>query len=109
MSDIWLKIAQFLGSLNGENVSRKSYVRTPEYEKALEAWKEKEPEWEKFLETLSAGQREKAEETKECLEDIVSALEKRAYIQGYVDCVQVLYHMGLLKESESLQWMSKMT
>ena len=32
MSDIWLKIVQFLGALNGENVKRESYVRTPENE-----------------------------------------------------------------------------
>lgn len=41
---------------------------------------------------------------KERLEDFVSAKEKRAYIQGYVDCVQGLYHMGLLKENEGLKW-----
>ena len=48
-------------------------MRTPEYVKALEAWKETEQEWEAFLETLSEGQREKAEEMKECLEDFASA------------------------------------
>ena len=46
MNDVWLKIAQFLGTLNGENVKRESYVRTPEYEAALEAWKETEQEKE---------------------------------------------------------------
>ena len=46
---------------------------------------------------------EKAEEMKERLEDFASAQEKRAYIQGYADCVQALYHMGLLKENEGLQ------
>ena len=102
LNDVWLKIAQFLGNLNGENVKRESYVRTPEYEKALEAWKEKEQEWEDFLETLSAEQREKAEEILECQDDLASAQELRAYIQGYVDCVQVLHHMGLLKENEGL-------
>ena len=69
MNDVWVKIAQFLGTLNGENVKRESYVRTPEFEAALEAWKEKEQEWEDFLETLSAGQREKLEEIKECQEE----------------------------------------
>ena len=34
MNDVWLKMAEFLGRLNGESVSRESYVRTPEYEKA---------------------------------------------------------------------------
>ncbi len=33
---------------------------------------------------------------KECMEGFASAQEKRAYIQGYADCVQALYHMGLL-------------
>ena len=106
--DVWLKMAEFLGRLNGESVSRESYVRTPEYEKALEAWKEKEQEWEDFLETLSAGQREKLEEIKECQEDFASAQELRAYMQGYVDCVQALYRMGLLKENEGLKWVEKM-
>lgn len=54
MNDVWVKMAEFLGRLNGESVSRKSYVKTPEYEKALEVWKEKEQEWEEFQETLSA-------------------------------------------------------
>lgn len=34
------------------------------------------------LETLPAGEQEKAEEMKERLEDFASAQEKRAYIQG---------------------------
>mgnify|MGYP001128871418 FL=1 len=108
LNDVWLKMAQFLGSLNGEDINRESYVRTPEYENALEAWKETEQGWEAFLETLPEGQREKTEEMKECLEDFASAQEKRAYIQGYADCIQVLYHMGLLKENEGLKWAEKM-
>ncbi len=59
LNDVWLKIAQFLGTLNGENVKRESYVRTPEYEAALEAWKETEQEWEAFLRTLPAGGQER--------------------------------------------------
>ena len=45
---------------------------------------------------------------KERLEDFASAQEKRAYIQGYVDCVQMLYHMGLLKENGGPKWEEKM-
>ena len=108
LNDVWLKMAQFLGTLNEENIKWESYVRTPEYEAALEAWKETEQEWEVFLETLPVGEQEKAEEMKERLEDFASAQEKRAYIQGYADCVQALYHMGLLKENEGLKWPEKM-
>lgn len=107
MNDVWVKMAEFLGRLNGESISRESYVCTPEYEKALEVWKEKEQEWEDFLETLSAEQKEKLEEIKECQEDFASAQELRAYIQGYVDCVQILYHIGILKENEGLKWVEK--
>lgn len=32
MNNVWVKMAEFLGRLNGESVSRESYVRTPEYE-----------------------------------------------------------------------------
>jgi len=46
-----------------------------------EKWKGKEQEWEDFS----------------------SAQELRAYIQGYVDCVQALYHMGLLNENKELK------
>ena len=107
MNDVWVKMAEFLGRLNGESISRESYVCTPEYEKALEVWKEKEQEWEDFLEILSAEQKEKLEEIKECQEDFASAQELRAYIQGYVDCVQILYHIGILKENEGLKWVEK--
>ncbi len=108
MKDVWVKMAEFLARLNGESVGRESYVRTPEYVEALEAWKEKEQEWEDVLETFSEGQREKLEEIKECQEDFSSAQELRAYIQGYIDCIQALHHMGLLKENEGLKLVERM-
>ena len=71
-NDMWVKMAEFLGNLNGENVNRESYIRTPEYEEALTAWKETELEWEEFLKTLSAEQQNQAEKMKDCLEDFSS-------------------------------------
>ena len=68
-NDMWVKMAEFLGNLNGENVNRESYIRTPEYEEALTAWKETELEWEEFLKTLSAEQQNQAEKMNDCLED----------------------------------------
>ena len=29
MNDVWIKMAEFLGRLNGENVGREGYGRTP--------------------------------------------------------------------------------
>ncbi len=87
---------------------RSAFLPSSAEETTLKAWKETEQEWEEFLEKLPAEEQEKAEEMKECLEDFASAQEKRAYIQGYADCVQVLYHMGLLKENEGLKWTEKL-
>lgn len=49
INDVWVKLVEFLGGLNGEDVSREGYVRMPECEKALETLKEKEQDWEDFL------------------------------------------------------------
>ena len=48
LNDVWVKMAEFLGNLNGENVNRESYIHIPEYDKALVAWKKTEQDWENF-------------------------------------------------------------
>lgn len=103
MDEVWKSAAQFLGALNGENIKRDSYVSTPEYREALAAWGKKEQEWEKLLAALPSDTAESLQEIKECLEDYTSETEKRAYVQGYVDCVQVLHSLGLLKGNPRLQ------
>lgn len=102
MDVVWLKVAQLLGELNGENTKRDNYVKIPEYEIALTSWKAKERAWEEFQQSLSECEKKQLEEYLELQENLASAQEKRAYIQGYVDCVQILFHIGLLKEKENL-------
>ena len=38
----------------------------------------------------------------------IAAVEEDVYIQGYANCVQVLFHMGLLRKTEGLKWPEKM-
>lgn len=83
LNDVWVKMAEFLGNLNGENVNRESYIHIPEYDKALAVWKETEQDWE----------------------DFASVQERRHTFRG--NCVQVLFRMGLLKETEGLRWPEK--
>lgn len=97
MEDIWTKVANFLRILNGENVKRKDYVTTPEYQAALQRLQDAETSWEEYLENLSEADREKIEGYLDCMEEMASSSEQRAYVQGYVDCVQVLNRIGLLK------------
>lgn len=99
MDDIWAKIANFLGILNGENVNRKDYVTTPEYLAAKQRLQEAEDQWEEYLESLPEPDRERIEEYLDCMDEMISRSEQRAYVQGYVDCVQVLGKLGLLKEN----------
>ena len=103
LNDVWLKIAQFLGTLNGENIKRESYVRTPEYEAALEAWKETEQEWEVFLETPACRRAREGRGNEGAPRRFCVCQGERADIDGYVDCVQGLYHMGLIKENVGME------
>ena len=100
MSDVWTRTAQFLSSLNGENVSREDYVMLPQVKLAEENLAEKEAVWNKWLERLSDEDKGIAEDMKECLEEYSSAQVFRSYLQGYVDCIQILSGMGLLKKSD---------
>ncbi len=100
MSDVWTRTAQFLSSLNGENVSREDYVMLPQVKLTEEKLAEKEVVWNKWLEGLSNENKGIAEDMKECLEEYSSAQVLRSYLQGYVDCIQILSGMGLFKKSD---------
>lgn len=45
--------------------------------------------------------RKKSEKIKECQEDFASVQELWSHIQGYVDCVQVLFRIGLLTSNSN--------
>ena len=100
MSDVWTRTAQFLSSLNREDVSRKDYVMLPEMKLAEEKLEEKEVIWDKWMEGLCDEDKAIVEDIKDCLEEYSSALELRSYLQGYVDSIQILSAMGLLNKRE---------
>lgn len=100
MNDTWIRAAHFLSLLNSENVKREGYVRTPELTQIEERMAENEEIWDNWLESLKVEDQAIAEDMKECLEDYASALELRSYLQGYVDCIQILSSIGLIKISE---------
>lgn len=100
MSDVWTRAAHFLSALNRENINREDYIKTPESERAEKMLAEKEEPWEEWLDGLSKEDRAIAEDMKECLEEYSSAHELRSYVQGYVDCMQILSTIGLLRKSD---------
>lgn len=102
MNDIWGKLTEFLGTLNGENISRSDYVTTPEYKEAEKQLAEAEEKWELLIKKYSDSEQKEIDAYIECLEKMASKREQRAYLQGCADCVQVLAKMGLLKENTSI-------
>ena len=103
MNDIWGKLTDFLGTLNGENTSRREYVTTPEYQEAEKKLAEAERQWEIFINELSEEDQRKINYYLELVEEMASCSERRAYLQGYTDCIQILVKMGLLKENKKIE------
>ena len=57
----------------------------------------------KLLDHISYEDREKLKQYGEILEEEVFVSEQRAYCQGYVDCIQLLAGLGLLKKSTDME------
>ena len=52
---------------------------------------------------LYSSTREKLKQYGEILEEEAFVSEQRAYCQGYVDCIQLLAGLGLLKKSTDME------
>ena len=78
-NDIWNEISSFLNQLRCENINRESYIY------------------------ISCEDREKLKQYGEILEEEAFVSEQRAYCQGYVDCIQLLAGLGLLKKSTDME------
>ena len=57
----------------------------------------------KLLDHISNEDREKLKQYGEILEEEAFVSEQRAYCQGYVDCIQLLAGLGLLKKSTDME------
>lgn len=100
---VWEKIGTVLNTLHCEDVKRESYIRLPEAEEALRLKKEAEEELEDVLEVMTSDQ-------KVCIENYIDSLnhqafveEQKAYCQGYVDCIQLLAGLGILKSNPDVE------
>ena len=96
-NDIWNEISSFLNQLRCENINRESYIY---FQELANIQKEKV---NKLLDHISYEDREKLKQYGEILEEEAFVSEQRAYCQGYVDCIQLLAGLGLLKKSTDME------
>ena len=102
-NDIWNEISSFLNQLRCENITRESYIYFQELANIQLKKKMEKEKVNKLLDHISNEDREKLKQYGEILEEEVFVSEQRAYCQGYVDCIQLLAGLGLLKKSTDME------
>ena len=102
-NDIWNEISSFLNQLRCENINRESYIYFQELANIQLKKKMEKEKVNKLLDHISNEVREKLKQYGEILEEEAFASEQRAYCQGYVDCIQLLAGLGLLKKSTDME------
>jgi hypothetical protein len=106
-NEIWSEIGAFLNGLRCGNVKRESYVQIPELEEAEKQKKKAQETFRAKLESMKSEQRECVENYMEILMHFAFVSEEQAYCQGYVDCIQLLAGLGVLKEVPNIQELVK--
>lgn len=102
-NDVWEKIGDFLNSLRCENVGRKSYIQFSELKEAEKLKKEAQKKYVAAVSKLQADQRKNIEAYVEALQHKAFMSEEQAYCQGYIDCIQLLAGVGLLKKNPEIE------
>ena len=93
----------FLNQLRCENINRESYIYFQELANIQLKKKMEKEKVNKLLDHISYEDREKLKQYGEILEEEAFVSEQRAYCQGYVDCIQLLAGLGLLKKSTDME------
>lgn len=106
-NEIWNEIGAFLNGLRCGNVKRESYVQIPELEEAEKQKRAAQKIFREKLKSMKFEQRECVEDYMEVLMHFAFVSEEQAYCQGYVDCIQLLAGLGVLKEFPNIQELVK--
>ncbi|RHJ92385.1 hypothetical protein DW022_15305 [Ruminococcus sp. AF37-6AT] len=102
-NEIWDQIGNFLNSLRCENVERKSYIRFSELREAEKLNKEAQMKYAIEVNKLDAEHSKNIKGYVEALQHLAFMAEEQAYCQGYVDCIQLLAGIGMLKENPEIE------
>lgn len=100
---VWEKIGSILNTLHCEDVKRESYLHLPEADEAQRLRKEAETDYIAVLDTIPSDQKKPIETYIDSLNHQAFMEEQKAYCQGYVDCIQLLAGLGILKKDPDIE------
>lgn len=100
---VWEKIGSILNILRCEDVKRESYLHLPEADEAQRLRKEAETDYMAVLDAIPSDQKKPIETYIDSLNHQAFMEEQKAYCQGYVDCIQLLAGLGMLKKDPDIE------
>ena len=98
MNEIFETLASVFEELRSESGDRKYCVQTEDAKEASRELKKKQKAFEMYLSKLSEEDREFLEEYIDAVDHAHYKEEQRAYYQGFVDGIQVLDGLGIVKK-----------
>ncbi len=98
MNEVFETLSDVFEELRSESEDREYSVQTEEAKAASRELKKKQKAFEAYLSKLPKGDREFLEDYMDAVDHAHYKEEQRAYYQGFVDSVQVLDGLGIIKK-----------
>lgn len=100
---LWEKVNQFLYQLHYEDTDRETHYESHAFEKAKIEREEKRAACEIVLNSLSKAKRQKIEDYITASNQCSYEEHQQAYIQGMIDCIQILGGAGIIKPRKTVK------
>ena len=98
MNEVFETLAGVFEELRSESEDREYSVQTEEAKEARRELKKKQKAFEAYLSKLQKEDREFLEDYMDAVDHAHYKEEQRAYYQGFVDSIQVLDGLGIVKK-----------
>lgn len=102
-NEVWDEIAEFLKGLRCGNVNRTTYLQFTECKEAKSRQRNKQRECYQILNELPEIKKNVIETYLETMEEAAFENANEAYCQGFVDCIQLLAGLGIMKSSPQIK------
>lgn len=99
---LWEKVEQFLYQLHYEDMDRESHYESKTYLAALRVKEALEESFQETIEQLSERERNAVQEYLDAEERCVYEENQQAYVQGMIDCIEILSGAGILKSKKDV-------